>query len=75
MTQNPGSKEEAEIQISPRGGGDKNIPILVVDFICEWPIILKMAHFMAPATYLDHIETPLAQVGGRFVGQLEESRV
>ena len=46
-----------------------------MDFTCEWPIILKMAHFMAPATYLDHIETPLAQVGGRFVGQLEESMV
>ena len=31
---------------------------------------VKMAHFMAPATYLKHIETPLAQMGGRFVGQL-----
>ena len=32
---------------------------------------VKMAHFMAPATYLRHVRTPLAQMGGRFVRQLE----
>ena len=45
--------------------------VVTMNELPEYADNVKMAHFMAPATYLRHVRTPLAQMGGRFVRQLE----